>query len=54
VTPISRERSRRFAEQCSVKVDIAKLNVKEGDLSKAIVWRPPRMSPSGQTEKNSV
>ena len=43
-----------IAEQCSVNVDIAKLNVKEGDLSKAIVWRPPRMSPSGQTAKYSL
>ena len=29
---------------------LIKLNcVKEGDLSKALVWRPPRMSPSGHS-----
>ena len=33
-----------IAEQCSVNVDIAKLNVKERDLSKAIVWQPPRIA----------
>ena len=37
-----------IAEQCSVNVDIAKLNVKEGDLSN---WRPPRMPPSGQSRR---